>query len=82
MNLQSGLRRIYVVLAALPALYGVIWLPVYLLTRGKLEDGEVVYSLISFGGCLLASPLVYFALVGLTKLVEWIVSGFRAVPRH
>lgn len=76
MNLQSGLKRIYVVLAAL---WGVFWLVVFFHEVDMPPDGE---DLIFFGVPILASPLVYFALVGLTKMVTWVVAGFKAEQPH
>lgn len=80
MNLHSGLKRIYVVLAAL---WGVSWL-VFLVgafheIRLNREDEQlIIFGII--GVAVLASPLVYLALVGLTKVVAWIVAGFKTEP--
>ena len=74
MNLQSGLKRIYVVLAAL---WGVFWPLFYIVDQGMPYDAG---GWIIIGGAPLSAPLVYLALVGLTKVVAWVVAGFKTEP--
>ncbi len=76
MNLQGGLKRVYVVLAAL---WGVVWLALLVAAYLDGTTTTVINDLIVVG-LILASPLVYLALVGLTKVVAWIVAGFKTVP--
>lgn len=71
MNWQSGLKRVYVVLAAL---WGVFWPVFYIADQGLPYD---VGGWIFIGASMLSSPLIYLALVGLTKVVVWVVAGFK-----
>ena len=74
MNLQSGLKRIYVVMAAL---WAVLWPVAFIHDNGMPTDAG---GYIVVGGSILSSPLIYLALVGLTKVVAWVVAGFRTDP--
>jgi hypothetical protein len=75
MNLQNGLKRIYVVLAAL---WGVFW-PVFYVGDQGISSNDVG-GWIFIGASILSSPLIYLALVGLTKTVVWVVAGFKTEP--
>lgn len=74
MDVNAGLKRVYVVLAAIWAL---LWLVMTVATysEGSLSSEPVAVFVLL--GLIFASPLVYFALVGLTKVVLWVVAGFK-----
>lgn len=71
MNLQIGLKRIYVVLAVL---WGVFWPVFYIGSQGMPFDYRGWLFIVA---CILSSPLIYLALVGLNRAVVWVVAGFK-----
>ena len=74
MKLQSGLKRIYVVLAAI---WGVFWLVLVVVGAFLDHDTPLSVRLLMGLGLILASPLIYLALVGLTTMVTWVIAGFK-----
>jgi hypothetical protein len=70
-NVQNGLKRIYVILAAL---WAIIWPIAFINDNGMPADAGGYIVVV---GAVLSSPLIYIALVGITKLCVWVIAGFK-----
>lgn len=77
MKLQSGLKRIYVALAAI---WGVFWLVLVVVGAFLDHDTPLSVRLLMGLGLILTSPLIYLALVGLSTMVAWVIAGFKTEP--
>lgn len=74
MNFHIGLKRLYVVLAVL---WGVSWPIASISANGMPTDSWHVFFIVA---SILSAPLIYFALVGLTKVAMWVIAGFNSDP--